>query len=564
MQPEPADDGSGWTDNGQSASTTGRTSTDASVFWFTRGNSRAWVRVVEPASGVSFSKYGGSWDTCFVDVDGTSHTVSQYSYDNYGLWRVDTKIPNPGTTELDFLHVIQAKSSGSSESPVTRLTGAGYIGAYVADATRVAALFSEDGTDQTSCSFSVPGSSGIFKATVANLQANTYSVTQDGESLGSYAVDSDGVLFFSADLSNGQDFVVAQSSSNCPNTQCEPGLGENCQTCSLDCPTASTQVCCSGSLYTGDCCDAGDCSGSQICNSITHLCESPPQCEQDADGDGYGVGASCLGPDCDDSNPNVHEDIICSFNGLVCGTHSLCTLNCPTPPAEVCDNTQDDDCDTQTDCADPDCSSDPICQSQNRYIWIEAESGQRTLPMQIGQDADASNSSYIFTPESTPDTTNPQPEATIDFDIPESGDYMLWARLYGPTGDNDAVYIGFNGNYDRAFPDNAWGVYQWVGIEVTHNSGNYHHNLNGGQNQINMGHGEGGARVDRLLVTNDLTYVPIGSGQHQYHRADADQSCTISQPELLAWVDNWYMDSTAYPMWEMMEAVGFYYSGNAC
>jgi len=283
MQPEPADDGSGWTDSGQSASATGRTSTDASVFWLTRGDSQAWIRVVEPATGVSFTKYGGSWDTCFVDVDGTSHTVPQYAYDNYGLWRVDTEIPDPGTTELDFLHVIQAKSSSSSESLVTRLTSAGYIGAYIADTTSVAAMFSEDGTDQTSCGFSVEGNSGALKAVVANLEAGTYSITQDGNSIGSYVVDSEGVLFFSADLSDGQDFVVSTSSSNCPNSQCEPQYGEDCTTCPADCGTCP--ACGDGTCDASEDCttcevDCGTCQCTPIHDADNNPCDGVVSTEE--------------------------------------------------------------------------------------------------------------------------------------------------------------------------------------------------------------------------------------------------------------------------------------------
>ena len=296
---------------------------------------------------------------------------------------------------------------------------------------------------------------------------------------------------------------------------------------------------------------------------ITHTCESPPQCEQDQDGDSYGIGPSCLGPDCDDNNPNIHTSITCSWDGSSCGTHSLCLFTCPALPQEICDNSIDDDCDSIIDCLDIDCSTFPACQSQVHYIWLEAESGQTTSPMQIGQDVNASNSSYVFTPENTPETTNPQPEAIIDFDIPESGDYMLWARLFGPATDNDAVYIGFNGNFDRVYPT-SWGIYEWAGVETTHRSGNYVHYLNAGQNQINMGHGEGGARVDMLLVTNNLTYVPTGLGL-TFHRCDTNpQDGCVQLNELLGFMDDWYYDSTAYPMWEMMEGVSLWKSGAGC
>ncbi len=206
LDSEPADDGSGWTDSGQSASTTGTTSTDATEFHWTEGSSKCWVRVVEPTSGVTFRKRGGSWGTAFVDIDGTNHSVSSYTYYHYGLWTVETEIVNPASTTLDFLYVIQAKSSGESETTVERLTGAGYIGACVRATTRCAALFSDNGGDKTGVTFSVTDNSGMLKAVVANLAPETYGINGTG----SYSVDSDGLLYFTADLSITNHFIITQ------------------------------------------------------------------------------------------------------------------------------------------------------------------------------------------------------------------------------------------------------------------------------------------------------------------------------------------------------------------
>lgn len=205
MQTEPADDGSGWTDSGQSASTTGQSSTDASVFNFTRGSSECWVRVVEPTSGVTFTKRGGSWNTAFVSIDGPVHTVPQYSYDDWGTWTVETELATPAATEVDMLYVIQAKSSAESETTVERITGTNFIGACVRASVRCAALFSDDGANHNSVTFSVTDNSGTLKATVANLDAGTYNVNGSG----AYVVDADGVLYFEANLATTNSFTIS-------------------------------------------------------------------------------------------------------------------------------------------------------------------------------------------------------------------------------------------------------------------------------------------------------------------------------------------------------------------
>lgn len=66
-----------------------------------------------------------------------------------------------------------------------------------------------------------------------------------------------------------QDCTLAQC---CGDGTCQPSL-ESCQACSADCLTVG-QVCCSGSVYTGNCCSDSNCTSPQTCTS--HVCTQPP------------------------------------------------------------------------------------------------------------------------------------------------------------------------------------------------------------------------------------------------------------------------------------------------
>jgi len=149
-------------------------------------------------------------------------------------------------------------------------------------------------------------------------------------------------------------------SAYCGDQTCN-GL-ETCSSCPGDCTWQANEICCSGIIHTGNCCFDSDCTSPETCNINSHTCEQS-SCQNDVDGDGYGVGSGCTGPDCDDNDIQIWNTISCNYDGFACGTYSLCVLTCQAPPAEICNNTQDDDCDGLSDCNDNDCSADPQCQT---------------------------------------------------------------------------------------------------------------------------------------------------------------------------------------------------------
>ena len=155
-----------------------------------------------------------------------------------------------------------------------------------------------------------------------------------------------------------------------------------------------------------------------------------------------------------------------------------------------------------------------VSSGEKVSIYIEAESGtlESRSPIMIGNDPNltASGGKYVYAPSGSGDTTNPTPEAVYNIDIPYAGDYYIWLRMYGPASDNDAMYIGFNGSFDRVYTT-QWEMYEWVRVETTDGSENFVHLLSAGTNQINISHGEELAGVDIILVTDDPDFVPSGT-----------------------------------------------------
>ena len=142
----------------------------------------------------------------------------------------------------------------------------------------------------------------------------------------------------------------------CPDGSCN--FGETCQTCPQDCHECD-DTCCDAFAGENQCTCPDDCGappaneipGSTCDDGIDNNCDSltdcdDPDCETDA---------ACA-PFCDDGNCDPNED------------QCTCPADCGTPPAgespgQTCGDGRDNDCDSLTDCDDPDCETDTACAS---------------------------------------------------------------------------------------------------------------------------------------------------------------------------------------------------------
>jgi len=192
--------------------------------------------------------------------------------------------------------------------------------------------------------------------------------------------------------------------------ECDDGNGDNDDGCTTFCVDVYEFLCAPCEL-DDECGRAEDlcvpleggafclarCEGSELCPT-GYVCDTVMPSEdwlvemcvpeagtcvpcEDGDGDGYGVGPECLGPDCDDADPLVHpgaeelcngrdddcvggvDDVagageacgtgqpgICAAGVRACGEGGLVCVRSTEPRPEGCDNMgADDDCDGEVD-----------------------------------------------------------------------------------------------------------------------------------------------------------------------------------------------------------------------
>ncbi len=137
-------------------------------------------------------------------------------------------------------------------------------------------------------------------------------------------------------------------------------------------------------------------------------------------------------------------------------------------------------------------------------IVLEAESGKIVAPIQVYENKDASGGKYVMTPEPPGENLATGGQVEFTLNIKDAGKYNLWLRvefddscdnsLFAKVGDGDAVEV----------TDNTFEKWQWIKV------GRLPFDLKSGAAPLVVGSRENGSRLDEILLTQDLAYVPVG------------------------------------------------------
>lgn len=143
------------------------------------------------------------------------------------------------------------------------------------------------------------------------------------------------------------------------------------------------------------------------------------------------------------------------------------------------------------------------------YLWKEAEGNFIIPPIFERNDPLASGNTFVYVPSGYGfrDETSVWGKVFIPFSIPKTGNYALWGRFLAPTGNENSFWVSFDGNnlewwYADEVPYWKWGK---KGI----------YSLNEGSHQLVVKWREAGTKLDKVLLTNDLSYIPVGKGNDE-------------------------------------------------
>jgi subtilisin family serine protease len=165
----------------------------------------------------------------------------------------------------------------------------------------------------------------------------------------------------------------------------------------------------------------------------------------------------------------------------------------------------------------------PVAAKQ--YLFFEAESATTTAPLTKENDALASGGKAVQAPAGTDTLGAPATggHGKIPFSVATTGTYKVWGRSTAPKKEQDSWWFRVDTGTWRRWNNLPVGTpaatgYAWDDVHDDRQppagtgSAAVIFTLTAGNHTLEFAYREGGSRMDRLLVTDDLTFVPTGMG----------------------------------------------------
>jgi len=135
-------------------------------------------------------------------------------------------------------------------------------------------------------------------------------------------------------------------------------------------------------------------------------------------------------------------------------------------------------------------------------MYLEAESVPLSAPLETGSGTDAFSGEWINLADGTSNGNPDNPSGSWDygFHLSSADTWYFWFRMYGPSNGENGWLEAVDGaalDYITAPPNGSW---QWIEGRA--------YTLASGLHTLTLGGNEAGARVDRILVTNDPSFLP--------------------------------------------------------
>ena len=142
--------------------------------------------------------------------------------------------------------------------------------------------------------------------------------------------------------------------------------------------------------------------------------------------------------------------------------------------------------------------------SEPAPIVLEAEAGTIVAPIQVYENPDASGGKYVMTPEPPNENLATGGQVEFKLNMAETAKYNLWLRVEFDDSCDNSLFAKVGDGAPIEVTNNTFKVWQWI------KAGRIPFELKSGPVALIVGSRENGSRLDEMLLTQNLKYVPVG------------------------------------------------------
>lgn len=161
------------------------------------------------------------------------------------------------------------------------------------------------------------------------------------------------------------------------------------------------------------------------------------------------------------------------------------------------------------------CISVSYAESKTMRLHIEAEDGDLVWPMEIADEESAGAGGFIWVPAGTGDFYSSSDDAGFaeyHFEVPETGDYVIWGRQISNDNASDSFFVSIDGQDEMAWKTIIGGEDTWTWDVVSNRTGDdprdttnpQLYRLEAGFHTLTIKQREDGIKLDTIIITNEL------------------------------------------------------------
>ena len=152
-------------------------------------------------------------------------------------------------------------------------------------------------------------------------------------------------------------------------------------------------------------------------------------------------------------------------------------------------------------------------------LWLEAEHVDTIVsPLEIAMDENASNGRFIYAPNGTGNEYSPGGTimATYTVNLTQGGVYIFWGRVQAYDKRDNSFFIQIDEKLDNLWEVETGDSWHWDKVNNRDVLDPVRFVLTPGVHTIRIKLREDGAKLDKVLLTNDTSFVPSGKGDITY------------------------------------------------